>query len=469
MSNFNDWLIQKEACFGYVAASLGRDLDLDFVENLNEGRKKPEVLRNRKKNTSGGLFDDDDSDETEEEKSDRVKKSIYDPAAKAGDDMTCPITPLSGYEHHIKAIQAFAFSSPANFAQTLLFSPLSANVAFPKHWDNFQLLMLILKHKYPDKVSIEEIEHVVDSFGEYLHAMAQTIGGWKLSTISQVWSNKEELMHKLSSLAAEGDDTKLINELIKIPGVQPVKAGFIAQLLWGRAGCIDTHNIDIYTKAFPGMKKELNPKLWKGEKGVDHYVATLEKMKKRGIGTKELWDVWVDFVERFYKLISQHGLGSYTDMGTAIGDPDDKKFDALRNLDIPKMGATSGGKMVHVTPIGKLGRGASATHLQMDPDEALKQFDLMYNQGKAGNAAARSVPFRTYLHGTPLDKKVGLGVQPSLLKYFKPALCGGEVDPEMVRRIIQQRTTLGGKKAGKKRSHDASRYFYNPDDDKQVW
>ena len=38
-----------------------------------------------------------------------------------------------------------------------------------------------------------------------------------------------------------------------VPGAQPVKAGFLMQLLWGKAGCIDTHNIDIYSKVFPDL------------------------------------------------------------------------------------------------------------------------------------------------------------------------------------------------------------------------
>lgn len=463
MKNFNEWAAIREAYLGYVTFRLG-----DNTEILTEGRKKPENLRSMAKSSQQSLFDLEDGGDPAERAA-QLKKNIHDPAAASGEDMVCPITPLSGYEHHIKAIQDFAFASSANFAQVLLFSPLSANVAFPKHWDNFQMLMMVLKHKYPHQISEDELEKVVDSFGEYLHAMSQTINGWKLSTIAQVWSNKDSMMNKLVSLAKLGDDAALIGELVKIPGVQPVKAGFIVQLLFGRAGCIDTHNIDIYSKAFPDMKDELNFKLWKDEEGVKKYIKTLEKMKKRGIGTKELWDVWVDFVENFYRQISSHGLGSYTDMGTAIDDPKNAKYDALRNLEIPKMGATSGGKVVHVKPIsGEMGRGASATHLMMDPDDALNQFDLMYNQGKPGSAAARAVPFRSK-HGNPIDKKVGLGSQPSLLKYFKPALSAGQVDPEMVRNIIKSRMEIGGKKASKARAARRNRYFYNPDDDKQVW
>jgi hypothetical protein len=439
MQNFSEWAAYKDACTGYALASLARTSE----ENLTEGRREPEKLRSRGGAAVNRSLFDRDRDQ------DDLKKGIVDPAAKAGEDMVCPITPLSGYEHHIKAIQQFAFASPANFAQTLLFSPLSANVPFPKHWDNFQLLMMILKHSYPDRVSEEELEHVIDSFGEYLHSMAHTIGGWKIQTVCQVWNNKETMMHKLIALSKKGNDAAMIRELIKIPGVQPVKAGFIVQLLFGRAGCIDTHNIDIYSKAFPDLATDLqNPGEWQGEKGVPKYMKLLKSLNKRGIGTKELWDVWVDFVENFYRQISSHGLGSYTDMGTAIDNPDDPKYDALKKSSIPKMGATAGGKLVSINPIsGKMGRGASATHLQMDPDDALYQFDKIYSQGEAGSAAARAVPFRTNQLGQPIDRGVGLGDKPSLLHYFKPALAGKEVDPEVVRAIIRNRMNKGGKKA----------------------
>jgi len=450
MKNFSEWRDYKEACVGYALASLSRGRE----DIIAEGRAAPEKLRKSKRTDNQSLFD-------KSGRLDDLKKGILDPAAKAGDDMVCPITPLSGYEHHIKAIQKFAFESPANFAQTLLFSPLSANVPFPKHWDNFQLLMMILKHSYPNRVSEEELEHAIDSFGKYLHSMAHTIGGWKIQTVCQVWNNKESMMRKLMALAKSGDDEAMIQELIKIPGVQPVKAGFIVQLLFGRAGCIDTHNIDIYSKAFPDLADELQrPSDWEGEKGVPKYLKLLGSLDKRGIGTKELWDVWVDFVENFYRQISNHGLGSYTDMGTAIDDPKASKYDALRNVEIPKVGSTTGGKLKLIRPIsGTMGRGASATHLQMEPDDALLQFDKIYNRGEAGSAAARAVPFRTNKRGMPIDKGVGLSDKPSLLHYFQPALSGNQVDPDVVRKIIQDRMKRGGKKAAVAKSNAAQGKF----------
>lgn len=432
MQTFEEWRILKEASTGYVLA--------------NEGRRNMEKLQNRTKTTDTSLFGEPDDDHN-------WSPGINDPASKG----SCPITPLSGYETHIKAIQSYAAASPENFAQVLMFSPLSANVSFPKHWDNYHVLMMILKHYFPKRVSREELEQAIDSFGEYLHSMPHTVHGFKLDTVVYVWNNREKLKQELTSLAKAGNDGALIQSLCQIPGAQPVKAGFIAQLLFGKAGCIDTHNIDIYGKAFPDLKKDLNTDDWKGPEGTANYMKVLDKLQNRGIGTKQLWDVWVDFVENFYKQISSHGRGAYTDMGTAIDNPNHPDYDPLKSVEIPKMGATRGGKMVFVKPVsGKMGMGASATHLPLDPDDALSQFHAMYDKGEPGSDAARSVPFRTDSLGRPIDTHVGLGTQPSLLKYFRSALTGDrKVDDEIVKRIIRDRIMTGGKKARKARGDAA--------------
>ncbi|MFT2598320.1 hypothetical protein ACMWP3_26035, partial [Escherichia coli] len=64
----------------------------------------------------------------------------------------CPITPISSYDKEIRALQIYAGQSADHFAQVLLFSPLSANVNFAKHWDNFPVVMTVLVTEFPDKI-----------------------------------------------------------------------------------------------------------------------------------------------------------------------------------------------------------------------------------------------------------------------------------------------------------------------------
>lgn len=413
---FKKWINLSEGILGYVLAAC-----------ITEGRKSPETLR--RKDFSSTLFD-------------TTPKQILGPDE-------CPINPLSGYDTHIKSIQKFAFSGPEQFAQTILFSPLSANVPFTKHWDNFQVLMMILKHYFPNKVDPQKLEYIVDAFNDKYHALAHTISGFKYKTIAYIWNNRENLFNELPKLSSEGDDEKLIRRLSEIPGVQPIKAGFIAQLLFGKAGCIDTHNIDIYTKVFPDMADEFNEKKWKGKEGAKNYVALLKKLEKeKKIGSKQLWDIWVDFVEYFYRLVSTHGKGIYADMGSSL-DPNDPIYRAIKEkeIKIPKIKIGQSTKKHVMVPVisGRYGMGASATHLQDDPDEMLRQFQRI-QRGEEGSTASRSIPFRT--NQNDANASIGMPTEPSSLHYFGKALSNkGEIDPERIKHIIDKRQERGGKKA----------------------
>ena len=46
-------------------------------------------------------------------------------------------------------------------------------------------------------------------------------------------------------------DTALLSELARVRGLGPAKAGFAAQLLFGRVGCLDTHNLRAYGVTVP--------------------------------------------------------------------------------------------------------------------------------------------------------------------------------------------------------------------------
>lgn len=446
MKNFRDYVELDEGLGGYLLSSLMGEVSLWLNDELSEGRLDRYQLANSdftyKPKVDKTLFGD-------EEVGDNPLKKVDDLVSDEGEG--CPITPLSGYSKHISVIQAFAKSSPSNFAQVLMFSPLSANTPFAKHWDNFQMLMAILKHQYPNKVTAEEIEAAARAFNDKYHKLTHTIAGFKYNTIAEVWSNKESLYHELNKLASAGDDVALIRRLSMINGVAPVKAGFIVQLLWGRAGCIDTHNIDIYSKVFPDMEKsgDFDEKSWSKKKGgVEKYVGVLDKLEKRGIGTKQLWDVWVDFVETMYIMITHHGKGYYDMQGGAL-DPKSPEYEDLSKISIPKLGIGKdrGGVMVPLAQ-GRVGMGASATHLPMDPDDALKHFYNLYSRGEinrpasavrdTGELAARAVKFRKGANGRSLDQN--LGKEPTALHYLSPAIgSGGSIDPDRIRAIIRDR------------------------------
>ena len=209
---FKNFVSLDEAYSGYILSSLMIEVSSWLnQEPITEGRKDRLKLANRDfTDNSGTLFNNDDENKIDKWVNANKRPDTSD---------TCIKTPLSGYAKHISAVQAFAKASPDNFAQVLMFSPLSANTPFAKHWDNFYPLMLILKHNFPNKVTPQEIEKVVDSFEDKYHAMAFTIGGWILDTISDIWSNREGLYNELNSLAKTGDDVDLIKRLSMIKEV----------------------------------------------------------------------------------------------------------------------------------------------------------------------------------------------------------------------------------------------------------
>lgn len=420
----------QEALLGFIETALYLEVGKMAIK---EGRKDPSALQNAAiSRRSKSLFGDEEPDP-------------YERPQFQG----CPVTPLSSYEKEIKSIQNFAIgpgSTPESFAQVLMFSPLSANVSFAKHWDNFPVLMTILMNLFPQKIpSLEAIQQAVFSFNEKYSKLGATISGWKFDTIMYIWNNREQLYQDIKQAADSGDDMKLLASLVKIPGAGPVKAGFMAQLIFGRTGCLDTHNIDIYGKVFPDLQAQLNPADWdRTEDGIKRYIAALDQLKQRGIGTKELWDVWVDFVGFMYKKIVEGGKGLYGDLGPAL-NPNDPKYADLKGH-INKMKITAAGKKVHgaVVPVPTItghssGGGAGMTHniAAKHPYDALKQFSSMEKGGPGedwAQAIRRDIDPKT---GMPFNKI--MHPTPAMARYFGGAMRGQEVDPEMIKSIAQGR------------------------------
>jgi len=448
--NFTQWLAMGEALLAYIETALYLEHDRHLA--LIEGRKDPSKLRNA---TTGSpqrsLFDTPEDDAAQAAKYGR--RPEFD---------SCPVTPLSSYDKEISVIQKYAMSSPTNFAQVMLFSPLSANVSFAKHWDNFPVVMTVLRHFFPNGVpKPEDLKKVISAFSEKYSTVGATVSGWKYDTILYVWNNKEKLWQSVRQAAKSGDDVDLLSALIQIPGVAPVKAGFMAQLIFGRSGCLDTHNIDIYSKAWPDLAKDLNPDDWgksgkKGSQGelvslnkrtidgLKKYTSTIEKFKQRGIGTRELWDVWVDFVGFMYKSIIDGGHGLYADLEPAL-NPNDPKYQGLKT-DINKMKITATGKKLNgIVPVPTItghgsGGGAGATHTiaAKDPFDALRAFKAQQDGSNVpdwAKAVKRDIDPKT---GRPFNKI--MHATPAMLRYFGPALSdGGEVDVDRVKDIIQRR------------------------------
>lgn len=328
------------------------------------------------KNESNSLFDLDEKPKTKS----IVKPAFYTPKG----ELIC----ISGYEEHTPLIRNFAQKSPENFAQVLLFSPLSANITFSDLFEAFPVLMYWLKTK--KNVSIDDISDFINGLSDTSdrQLLAKAIGrqgSWKLKTIAEVWNKRKSLFDHANSLNDKNDMEGLISLLSSIPGIAPVKAGFVIQLIFGKMGCLDTHNVDMYKalskKMGWGIENDLDPKNWADpnnkSKSVSSYVNLLKKMDHElGIGTKELWDLWVDLVGELYRKSRSEEVYS-SKFGAAL-NPHDPKWEKVRgDVGSTFSKTTSGGRPIDLTPASGSpeGMGVSKVHQMaaIEPKELLKQ------------------------------------------------------------------------------------------------
>jgi len=88
----------------------------------------------------------------------------------------------------------------------------------------------------------------------------------------------------------------LMREFVKVPGLGLPKAGFLAQLLTGHAGCLDMHNIERFG---------LDPSVWMIRprrdpaaqvREIDDKIALYLKLIDACGGSEKLWDEWCEWL-----------------------------------------------------------------------------------------------------------------------------------------------------------------------------
>ena len=116
--------------------------------------------------------------------------------------------------------------------------------------------------------------------------------GWK-SGADDWWNeNSREAFDACTAYAASGDVDGLVAYLSQCPGLGVAKGGFVAQLVFGVSGCIDSHNV----QRFGIDPKVVAPrKVKRFETARKHAAAYNAAVAKLG-GTEALWDSWCEFV-----------------------------------------------------------------------------------------------------------------------------------------------------------------------------
>jgi hypothetical protein len=138
--------------------------------------------------------------------------------------------------------------------------------------------------------------YVPDVLDEHAHAGLDDCKYWKpidRRGIAYVIA-KADYYHSRLPVWRE-DSLTCLRELVEIPGIGIVKAGFICQLLTGKVGCLDRHNLrtmGLNEKTFarvPANTEALTERL-------RVYMAACE-----ALGTSaQMWDGWVNLVAAKY-------------------------------------------------------------------------------------------------------------------------------------------------------------------------
>ena len=123
--------------------------------------------------------------------------------------------------------------------------------------------------------------------------------GWKFQAYVDAWDTREAIYADCQGLARQyrHDDMQasraIITRLCECWGFGPAKAGFVAQLVYGLAGCIDTHNIKRFGLAPRAFDNYCQLKTAKARaRKIAKYVDTCYALG----GPETLWDTWCEYV-----------------------------------------------------------------------------------------------------------------------------------------------------------------------------
>ena len=139
---------------------------------------------------------------------------------------------------------------------------------------------------------------IMDDYRKHGFQM-QAIQKWegKSKGAKYVYENRYELYNesmKLIKSKKKNAKADFVLRWVQVPGLGPVKASFVAQLMAGWVGCIDVHNIRKYMpdedpkKGTPSRWQCAGLSLETQRKKVVDYIEFCERVG----GPKVLWDQW---------------------------------------------------------------------------------------------------------------------------------------------------------------------------------
>ena len=127
------------------------------------------------------------------------------------------------------------------------------------------------------------------------------VWGFKRQTYDYLQEHGQELYDDLIELwmtpkkelggTADTKDAAMLYRLVQVPGLGAVKAGFVMQLMFGRVGCFDVHNLRRFRKVDPkDFQFADTAKPETKFKKLVNYVG----LCKVNRSTEKLWDSWCE-------------------------------------------------------------------------------------------------------------------------------------------------------------------------------
>jgi hypothetical protein len=124
---------------------------------------------------------------------------------------------------------------------------------------------------------------------------SRALWGCKRKGLTFAYDNACDIYNACEQAYALGDDHGLLYALLRVPGLGLPKAGFVAQLAYGRVGCLDVHNLTRFgldSKDFTTSGLSRTGLLL--EERIARYLDTCARFG----GCESLWDSWCEYVAR---------------------------------------------------------------------------------------------------------------------------------------------------------------------------
>ena len=126
------------------------------------------------------------------------------------------------------------------------------------------------------------------------------VWGLKKQTLEYLLENREDLYKDLMDMwrgdwgdmrRTQERDRMMMLRLTMVPGLGMAKAGFVMQMMFGRVGCIDVHNLRRFHKvSVKDVQFTKSAKVDTKLKKIDNYI----NICKGNRSTEKLWDSWCE-------------------------------------------------------------------------------------------------------------------------------------------------------------------------------